>query len=138
MAGRPKKIKKPEHLFTWFNKYRKEVKSNPILKMDFKGSQAKKVFYELERPLSWIGFKSYLRQHYGVTNLDQYRQNKNGVYDEYSYILKGIDSTIYADQLTGALIGIYSTKIVARKMSLEFNKKAEVKNSVIETKIGFE
>ena len=138
MAGRPKKIKKPEHLEKWFKEYRKDTKDNPFLKMDFKGSPPKKVFYELEKPLSWQGFKLYIHEHYQITNLDQYKANKNGIYDEYSSILGGIGSIIHADQLTGALIGIYSAKIVARKMNLESRRMVEVKNSIIETKVRFE
>lgn len=90
MAGQPKKIKDAKTLKKWFEDYKKEVKRNPILKMGFKGAKAKKVYYKIERPLSWIGFKAYVHTHYGVTNLHQYRANRNNVYSEYSPILKGM------------------------------------------------
>lgn len=138
MAGRPKKIKDAQTLYGWFEKYKFEVKMNPIEKMDFKGREADTVKYKLERPLSWVGFKVWLFKNYQITNLDEYKANKDNVYDEYSSILGVIGDEIFQHQYEGACVGIFNQGIVARKLGL--SEKTENKTDVIikETKIGFE
>lgn len=138
MAGRPKKIKDSSTLYKWFEQYKNYSVNNPIQKMDFKGRDADTVHYELERPLTWTGFKVWLYKNHKITNLDEYKANKNNVYSEYSSILSVIGDEIYQHQFDGACVGVFQYGIIARKLGL--SEKTENKNETIikETRIGFE
>jgi len=138
MAGRPKKIKDSDTLYNWFEQYKEYSNNNPIQKMDFKGRDADIVYYKLERPLTWTGFKAWLYQNHQITNLDEYKANKNNVYNEYSSILRVIGDIIYQHQFDGACVGVFKYGIIARKLGL--SEKTEIKNELIiqKTKIGFD
>ena len=137
MAGRPKKIKDEATLYKWFEQYREYSNNNPILKMDFKGRNADKVFYELERPLTWTAFKTWLHHNHGITNIDQYKANKNNVYAEYSSILEVIGAEIFEHQYAGACVGIFNQGIIARKLGLAEKTENKTEVNLKETKIGF-
>lgn len=137
-VGQPKKIPDAETLYKWFELYKAWSESNPIKKMDFKGKDADEVTYKLERPLTWTGFKVWLYKNHGVTNLDEYKANKDDVYAAYSSILRTIGDEIYDHQYNGATVGTFSPVIIARALGLV--DKTETKNEVTikESKIGFE
>ncbi|MCK4500623.1 hypothetical protein KAU11_08995 [Candidatus Babeliales bacterium] len=136
--GQPKKIPDAETLYSWFEVYKKWRKDNPFKKMDFKGKDADKVTYELERPLTWVGFSVWLYKNKTVSNIDEYKANKDNVYKDYSSILRVIGEEIYQHQYDGATVGIFQQNIIARKLGL--TEKSEVKSDITikETRIGFD
>jgi hypothetical protein len=137
-VGQPKKIPDSETLYNWFEAYKFWTDSNPISKMDFKGKDADEVTYKLERPLTWVGFGVWLYKNKTVSNLDEYKANKDDVYAQYSSILRVIGAEIYQNQYDGAVVGTFNQSIVARKLGLA--EKSEVKTDVtiVETRIGFD
>lgn len=137
--GKPKKIKTPEDLWTWFEKYRAYNAKNPVLKMDFKGKDADKVNYEIERPLSWGNFKVwlYLNESVGFSTMEDYKANKDNVYDAYSEIIRVISEIIFSQQYDGACAGVYNHNIIARKLGLADKVESKTELTIKKTKIGF-
>lgn len=138
-VGQPKKIPDADTLAEWFELYKAWNENNPIEKMDFKGKDADQVTYKLKRPLTWVGFKVWLKKNKNVggSTLDDYKTNKDDVYAAYSGILRDIGDEIYQDQYDGAAVGTFNQSIVARKLGLA--EKTENKHDVTvkETRIGF-
>ena len=138
MAGQPKKIPDAETLYKWFEAYKRWSKKNPMKKMDFKGKDAEQVTYKLERPLTWVGFGVWLWKNKTVSNIDEYKANKDDVYAAYSSILRTIGGEIYQHQYDGASVGIFQQNIVARKLGLTEKSETKTEVTLKETRIGFD
>jgi hypothetical protein len=136
-VGQPKKIPDALTLYSWFEEYKIANESNSIQKMDFKGKDADQVIYELERPLSWMGFSVWLYKNKTVSNIDEYKANKNKVYQEYSSILRVIGDEIYQNQFDGATVGIFQHSIIARKLGLTEKVETKTEVTIKQTKVGF-
>jgi hypothetical protein len=136
-AGRPKKIASPEILFGHFVDYCEDVDSKPWYKTDFKGKDADKVLIPLQRPYTWQGFDNYLFINKVISDLDDYKQNKDGTYSEFSDVLTRIRSIIYDQKITGATIGVFNAAIISAELGLATKTLIEA-TITKETKIGFE
>lgn len=138
-VGQPKKIPSGETLYTWFEQYKKSNDNNPVTKMDFKGKDADMVIYEIDRPLSWLNFKVWLYKNQGVgmSTVDDYKANKDNVYDAYSGIIRVIDAEIFGNQYDGAAAGVYQQNIVARRLGLADKSDVKADLTIKETRIGF-
>lgn len=108
-VGRPLNFETPIDLWNEVVNYFQWVDSNPIIKQDFKGKDADKVDYELQRPYTWQSLYVYL----GVTNLDYYKTK-----DEFLGILTHIGNIIYSCKYDGALVGIFNYSMVSRDLGL--------------------
>lgn len=137
-VGQPKKVPDSETLYKWFEDYKLWSELNPVTKMDFKGKDADEVTYKLERPLTWIGFSVWLYKNRGVSNIDEYKANKDKVYAEYSSIIRVISDEIYQQQYDGAATGVYQQNIVARKLGLADKAETKTELTIKETRIGFD
>ncbi len=139
MAGQPKRIPDSETLWSWFEEYLFWNEQHPVEKMDFKGRDADEVTYKIERPLSWVNFKTYLYKNHGIgfSTMEDYKANKNDVYAEYSEIIRVIDGIIFGQQYDGAATGVYQQNIVARRLGLSDKTDAKVDLTVKKTMIGF-
>lgn len=136
-AGRPKNIESPHSLLELFKQYQQYCKDNPILKEDYVGKDAKRVYRELERPLTWVGFECYLSDMEIINDLGDYESNKDGRYEEYATIISRIKKYIEQDQFSGAAVGIYQQNIIARKLGLvdkhENNMSGDVNTTITDT-----
>lgn len=121
-----KYIESPEKLLELFKEYQQYQKDNPIYKQDFVGKDANEVQRQLERPLSWVGFESYLFNMEIIGDLGDYESNKDGRYEEYATIISRIKRFIQTDQFEGATVGIYKENIISRMLGLV--DKSENKN----------
>lgn len=124
--GVHKNIQTPDILLQYFKEYQQYCKDNPILKEDYVGKNADKVYRELERPLSWVGFESFLYNQEIVYDLRDYENNKDGRYEDFAPIITRIKSWIKTDQFEGATVGIYKENIISRMLGLV--DKVEAKN----------
>jgi hypothetical protein len=129
MAGRPKNIETPEILWNLFVAYRDWIKLHPILKHDFVGKDANEVERRLERPLTFVGFESFLDEQGVIAELKDYEANKEQRYTEFAPIIARIKRCIETDQFEGASVGIYQHNIIARKLGLvdKVESKSDVK-----------
>ena len=128
-----KYIESPEKLWELFIQYIQWAKNNPYLIKDWVGGMGKQVRREKERPLSFIGFESWLFNNGIISQLGDYESNKDGNYEAYSTIITRIKKNIESDQFEGAASGIYHHNIIARKLGLI--DKTENKTEVTEIKI---
>lgn len=136
-VGQPKKIPDAETLYKWYEDYKLWVESNPVKKKDFKGKDADEVTYKLQRPLTWVGFSVWLYATHKVSNIDEYKANKDAVYAEYSSIIHVIGNDIYQDQYDGAVVGIYQHNIVALKLGMVQKTETKTEVTIKRTRIGF-
>lgn len=120
-TGRPKAFENPEQLWTLFELYKKWVKKNPFLVHDFVGKDATEVRKQRERPITWVGFESWLCQNDYAEHLGHYEQNtgKNGNYDEFMPTIARIKKQCRASVVDGALANVFNPNIAARVEGLK-------------------
>ena len=107
-----------------FKEYVKEVKSNPILVQDFVGKDATEVKRKKERPLTKVGFYSFVAEKgLNVTLKDYFVKNPKETYKEYFPICTRIKNYILTDQTEGGMGGIYNPSITQRLTGLADVKK---------------
>ena len=107
-----KYIETPEKMWELFEAYRKEVKKNPRIKIEYVGKEGDKVETPVEQPLTVEGFKCYCYEHAGDPN--GYFKNLDGAYDEYLPIITRIREIIRQEQITGGMTGFYHPNLTAR------------------------
>lgn len=107
-GGRPMKYT-PETLEAKFEEYVKWTKANPAYHN--KVSAGAVIPVPTERPLTIVGFCNYA----GISK-DTFRNYEHQ--EEFFDLLARVRETIEADQLEGALVGIYEAGIVARVLHL--------------------
>jgi uncharacterized UBP type Zn finger protein len=114
-----KNIETPEKMWELFQEYRDWCKDNPYRVHDFVGKDGNSVERMKERPLTQNGFDNWLAQNGLISyNIDHYRYNLNGGYDEYVNVMKLIDSITKDDQLCGAMCGVYAHQITSKLLGL--------------------
>ena len=112
--GKNKYIETPQKLWELFIQYKTKVKSEPILKHDFKGKDATPVYYELEAPLTLSGFENYVADLNIIADLGHYFANTDDKYTDYCTICSRIKRVIRDDQIRGGMVGIYNPSITQR------------------------
>jgi hypothetical protein len=128
--GRTKLIEHPEDLIAYFKEYQDYCKANPVMKEDYVGKDAMRVYRELERPLTWVGFECYLSDKEIINDLGDYESNKDGRYEDYATIISRIKKYIENDQFTGATVGIYNHNIIARKLGLVDKQESKLEGAI--------
>lgn len=124
-VAKHKYIKSPEKLAELFEEYREWVKENPFTKTDWVGGIALEVKRPYLRPLSFLGFESWLYDNKIICSLSSYEHNENAAYAQYLPIIARIKSIIEANQFDGAVAGVYNPNIIARKLGLSEKVSAE-------------
>lgn len=118
--GKNKYIETPEKLWELYVGYKKETKSNPILKHVFVGKDGQSTYEQREKPLTMVGFENYVCEHTEITypDLKQYFDSKDESYSDYSPISSRIKADIKRDQIEGGMAMVYSQSITARLNNL--------------------
>lgn len=116
--GKKKYIESPEKLWEYFESYKKEVKSNPVLVQDYVGKDAEMVYRERERPLTVDGFECWCYDNEIIGDLSHYFANTNNSYSEYLTICTRIRKAVRNDQIAGGMVGIYNPSITQRLNNL--------------------
>lgn len=120
-----KYIESPERMWELFQAYKKEVKSNPILKHVFVGKDGMADYEKRDRPLTMEGFENYCFTANVINDLGNYFANSNDAYKEFSTICSRIRQVIRQDQIEGGMAGIYNPSITQRLNGLV--EKQEIK-----------
>jgi hypothetical protein len=107
-----KDIKTAEELWSYFEAYRKEVKSNPRITYEFVGKDGVEVKKKLERPLTMAGFECYGFD-LGFT-FANYFNNVDDRYADYYTICTRIKNAIRQDMTEGGMVGQYNANLTAR------------------------
>lgn len=109
----------PEELMRAFEEYRTYTKSNPKLIQKLAYNQVVNIEHEL--PLTLQGFETFVG-----ADLSRYLTAKKGTpYEHYYGVKTLIKKIITADQLQGALVGIYQANIVSRLTGLHAKETIE-------------
>jgi len=121
---KPKYIETPEKMWELFEAYKKEVKDNPRIKVEYVGKDGERVNTPIERPLTVEGFKTFGA--YKVGTLHHYFTNPEGAYDEYRTIITRIREEVRAEQFDGAMVNHYNSNLTARLNGLVDKKEQSI------------
>jgi hypothetical protein len=125
-VGRPRGVKSPEEMWQHFEAYKKSIKDNPRIKVEYVGKDGDRVETPLERPLTIEGFKNYCADNVG--EIQAYWINRDGAYSEFSPIITRIKEAIRQEQLEGGMVGQYNSNLTARINGL--TEKTENKHEI--------
>lgn len=123
--GKNKYIETPEKMWELFQAYKKEVKDNPRIKVEYVGKDGDRVNTPIERPLSIEGFKCYCFEHAG--DINRYWNNVDNACNEYVTIITRIREEIRQEQIDGGMTGFYNSNLTARLNGLVDKNQTEVK-----------
>lgn len=104
----------PEVLLERFGEYRLKVKGNPFLVQDYVGKDGNEVDRKKEKPLTMEGFENFLYDNYGLGQIQQYLENREGRYADYVDAVRYIKRSIREDQISGGMANVYNANITAR------------------------
>lgn len=119
--GRPKNLSSPKRLWELFCDYYDLVKNNPAEREDFiRGGEmaGSKVKIKLEKPLTWAGFESMLRDRNILAKMEDYKTNKDNRYSDFAEVIARIEQKMWDDKFSGASVGIYNANIISRDLGL--------------------
>jgi len=116
--GAPRKFETPEILWQHYQDYRLDILMNPIYVKKWVGKDAKEVKEAHFEPPTWRGFEAYLFEEGIAVNLDRYRRNVEGAYEDFIGIVRAIGADMFRKKFFGASIGIYQHNIIARELGL--------------------
>ena len=114
-----KYIETPEKLWDLFLAYKKSVKENPRIKIEYVGKDGQRVHTPLETPLTLEGFENYVADQDIIQDLGDYFKNKDSRYNEYAPICSRVRREIRQDQIEGGMVGQYNASITQRLNNLK-------------------
>lgn len=123
-----KYIETPEKLWELFLAYKKEVKDNPRIKVEYVGKDGETKHTPIERPLTLDGF--YTFGYDKEVTIHHYFDNPEGAYDEYRGIITRVRKAVRAEQIDGAMVNHYNSNLTARINGLSDKQDIEVKTQV--------
>jgi hypothetical protein len=109
---KPKLIENPARMWELFENYKRLLKLNPIIVVDYVGGKGSRAEREKERPLTMEGFREYCYSE--SLTIKHYFDNTDNRYSEYSTICLRIKDAIRLDQIEGGMAGIYNPSITQR------------------------
>jgi len=121
-----KYIETPEKMWELFQAYKKEVKDNPRIKVEYVGRNGDKVETPLEVPLTMEGFENYVADQDLNQELSHYFSNKDGRYTDYVAICKRVRKSIRQDQIEGGMVGQYNASITQRLNGLTDKQESTI------------
>lgn len=149
LSGRPLNCT-PDELFDAFQKYKEEMKSNPIIVLEQKrgatnlnipkGAEASIVQTLVDsqnpivemphrRPLTLDGFETWCYDN-NIGCVHQYFQNTGARYPQFVAICSRIKTAIRSDQIEGGLVGLYNPSITQRLNGLVDKKEVDNKHEI--------
>ena len=120
-VGKPKAIQTPQKLWDLACEYFQSVDENPGFKKDFiKGGEMAGTIVDIEtmRPYTWEGLEDFLFEKGIITNLNDYRQNTDGRYQDYAGIIRAIGKVIFNRNFSGAAMNFLNSNLIARQLGL--------------------
>lgn len=116
--GRGKAIESPDVLWQHACDYFQKCDDNPWVRVDFKGKDIEKVEIPTAVPYTWDGLDDHLFENNVIAKLEDYKANKEGNYKDFSDIITRIGKIIRDRKMTGAIVGVYNSNIIARDLGL--------------------
>jgi len=129
--GHNKAIGSPDELWSLFVDFEQNLKENPIIKSEYNMKAGCLVEIPLERPLTWSRFDCYVNDLGIITDLEDYRQNRDNRYSDYGGVVTRINKKMYSDKFEGAAVGIYNHNLIARDLGLQDKQQTEHTGEII-------
>lgn len=125
------KLVKPNEILQYFNQYKEEVKSNPILVHDFKWKDADSVMIKKEKPLTMEWFIDFIEEKtwHDIEHYFYPAESQKESYKEYLGICSRIKRKIRNDQIVWGMTGIYNPSITQRLNWLVEKQESKNENS---------
>lgn len=123
-----KYIETPEKMWELFEAYKKEVKDNPRIKVEYVGRNGDTKHTPIERPLTIEGFKTFCA--YKVGSIQHYWINFEEKYTEYQPIINRIREEIRSEQIDGAMVNHYNSNLTARLNGLADKNQTDSTHNV--------
>lgn len=133
--GKEKNIKTAQELWELACDYFQWTEDHPLLEQKgfaFQGTVTKEHFNKM-RAFTWDGFEDFLFEKGVVSNLDDYKANKEGRYKDYTNIITRINKIIRNHKFQGAAAELLNPNIIARDLGL-IDKQDLHHSGEIETK----
>lgn len=130
--GRPKKFKTPKQLWDVAQAYFDSVDANPWLKKEpiKSGDLAGTVMsVPTQKPYTWTGLQVYCYANGYSKKLEDYRNNRNGGYAEYSEVIDRIGAIMWDQKFTGASVGTFQHNIISAEIGLIAKTQTEIKDT---------
>ncbi len=127
-VGRPKNIETPEELWKLFLKFLKWIEANPIIEKVVHNKTGEIIDLEKQRPLTWARFDTWVFDQDIISDLEDYRQNREGRYSEFGGIISRIRNIMYANKFEGASVNIFNANIIARDLGLKDHTSNEIQD----------
>jgi hypothetical protein len=120
-------FKTPEELEAAWQLFKENLKeqSKEWVKVQYVGKDGERVAEPQKLPLTMEGFEVYCYNNIGCVN--QYFDNKDGLYDDFVTITTHIRKEIRENQIIGGMVGFFHPNITARLNNLV--EKQEVENT---------
>jgi len=116
-AGKPRGLKNPEQMLSWFIEYRDYTKANPRYKIEYVGKEGQRVKTPLETPLTIEGFKCFCYDKGVDPNRCWYKVDD--ALPDYVRIVTRIKQFIREDQIGGGMVGQYNSNLTARMNNIK-------------------
>lgn len=119
-------FKTPEELYKAFEEYKAhlEVEAEKWLKVQYVGKDGERVADKYKLPYTMEGFEVFCYNNYGCVN--QYFDNKDGLYSEFVTICSHIRKQIRDNQILGGMLGVYNPSITQRLNGLTEKTESKV------------
>lgn len=133
--GRDKLFATPDLLLKAATEYFNYCDKTPILKEDFVGGFATRVFRELPRPYTVAGFCLYVgasRQWWNAAKKAA-ENEKTEAGADFLEVFTRIEDMIYNQKFEGAAVGVFNQSIIARDLGLVDKREIEQTTIVVET-----
>lgn len=135
-VGAPKAIKSSKQFWSLACEYFQSIDERPFLKQEQRKSpikiaagaiiddetmeEIKNPIIELKniRPYTWAGFEAFLFEKGVLANLDHYKCNLEGRYQEFVEIIRAVDKVMFSQKFEGAASGAFNANIIARDLGL--------------------
>lgn len=125
-----KKIRRPSLLWEIACDYFQHIDENPWTDIDYKGKDNLRVKYDRKMPYTWQGLNMWLMKYKILTDLDHYRNNTQGLYDNFRGVCELIKKCIYEQKSSGATSGFFNVAIIKAELGLADKVESRVEATV--------
>ncbi|QGZ15836.1 terminase small subunit [Elizabethkingia phage TCUEAP1] len=118
---RVKAFESPAEFYSLFNDYEAYNMQDTLIKREAvkSGEQAGRIIdVEVNQPLTWAGFETYLQKEGTIMFTTDYRTNKENRYSDYADVISACEARIYHSKYGGAATNLLNANIISRDLGL--------------------
>lgn len=117
--GLHKNIKTPEELWKLFQEFKKWLYENPLIDIQVHNKTGELIQVPKQRPLTWERFDTWIMDKGILQDLEDYRLNTDGRYEEFKGVISRIRKEMYSNKFEGATVNMFNANIIARDLGLK-------------------